>query len=108
MNTYHLLGTKKKLPYLEQLKVIVIQCMGKQQENQFQQILGKRPGVETKSSGLDPASVEEGVKGLKKQSSKTTIKIDEWVFFHAICFWSSKLKILANSLSACYLSSGWL
>ncbi|XP_063724279.1 soluble guanylate cyclase 88E-like, partial [Symsagittifera roscoffensis] len=54
MNTYYLLGTRKCLQYLEQLKVIVIQCMGKQQENQFQQILGKRTLDSTESLLQEP------------------------------------------------------
>ena len=52
MNTYYLLGTRKKLAYLEQLKVIVIQCLGKQHENQIQQMLGKRAS-EVKKANSD-------------------------------------------------------
>ena len=40
MRVYYLLGTHKKMKYLEQLKVIVIQSMNKQQELNVLHILG--------------------------------------------------------------------
>ena len=58
MRVYYLLGTHKKMKYLEQLKVIVIQSMNKQHEQDVQLMLAAQDTEEAPQKEPEPSKTE--------------------------------------------------